>query len=132
MGWGPGVSQGQGTKEAPETGCSVPRVRLRLKGALSFGALCHGRGSRAMERNRHVNWSVAASAPPASRLRPPRAAHLDSNEDTGFSTELLRSQGFRPASVNSFYGRRVSGLRGIPVSPIPGRRPPNAAGAERL
>ncbi|EPQ14946.1 hypothetical protein D623_10025335 [Myotis brandtii] len=29
------------------------------------------------------------------------AAHLDSNEDTGFSTELLRSQGFRPASVKS-------------------------------
>lgn len=31
----------------------------------------------------------------------PGPAHLDSNEDTGFSTELLRSQGFRPASVKS-------------------------------
>ena len=30
----------------------------------------------------------------------PGPAHLDSNADTGFSTELLRSQGFRPASVN--------------------------------
>lgn len=29
------------------------------------------------------------------------AAHLDSNEETGFSTELLRSQGFRPASAKS-------------------------------
>lgn len=34
-------------KGAPRRGCSVPRVRLRLKGALSFGALCHRRGSTA-------------------------------------------------------------------------------------
>lgn len=34
--------------------------------------------------------------PPATGT--PRAAHLESNEDTGFSTELLLSQGFFPES----------------------------------
>lgn len=99
-------------------GCSVPRVRLRLKGALSFGALCHRRGSTARNET-HVNCPSPASAPPDSPRGLPRAAHLDSNEDTGFSTELLRSQGFRPASVNSDSTRRASALGGRSGAPSP-------------
>lgn len=62
--------------------------------------------------------SVLLPPGPPGRARPPRGAHLDSSEDTGFSTELLRSQGFRPASASSFQGQRASGLGGLPL-PLP-------------
>lgn len=64
-------------------------------------------------------------------LARPRTAHLDSNEDTGFSTELLRSQGFRPASANSVHERsELRGLSDTPLLNIPLEACPGG-GAER-
>lgn len=115
---------GEGTEAAPEAGGAVPRVRLRLQGVLSFRALGHRRGS-----TRWVEWSRGELAPRPAWAPAPGAAwasgaaHLDSEEDTGFSAEPLRSQGFRLASVG---GRSASGLgvcRGPAPHSIPGRRP---------
>lgn len=98
---------GKGQRRPQRQGCSVPRVRLRLKGALSFGALGHRRGSarwNGMEQRGELAPSPAWAHRPGRRASLPGAAHLDSKEDTGFSAELLRSQGFRPASVGSRHG----------------------------
>lgn len=55
-----------------------------------------------------------AWAPDLGVARASGAAHLDSKEDTGFSAEPLRSQGFRLASVGSWHGRSASGLGARP------------------
>lgn len=114
-----------GDRGGPRAGSAVPsRVRLRLQGVLSFRALGHRRGS-----TRWVEWSRGELAPRPAWAPAPGAAwasgaaHLDSEEDTGFSAEPLRSQGFRLASVG---GRSASGLgvcRGPAPRSIPGRRP---------
>lgn len=63
--------------------------------------------------------------PPDAALEPSQGAHLDSSEDTGFSTELLRSQGFRPASVKSPHGREPQGGEDSQAPPnSPDRSPP--------
>lgn len=66
-----------------------------------------------------MNWPAARRGPAGLAVPPRGAAHLDSSEDTGFSTELLRSQGFRPVSVNSYRGQGASELGDLSVATFP-------------
>lgn len=79
-------------------------------------------GFYATEWNRHVSRRRRPPGPSDAWRGLPGAAHLDSKEDTGFSAELLRSQGFRPASVGSGHGRSLragGGAQSLAPRPSP-------------